>query len=189
MAETETEPKKKKGGMVKKLLIPLVLVVVLGGGGAAGGFFAAGMIGGGEHEDPNAPKVVLKDGSTVSAKAAGLKQVASGDHMDAKFKVTYFPIEEPFTANLRGDTGFAQMSLAVSTYFDEKVTAALTEHNIAVRSAVLMSISEFDAMSLESMQGKEQLKGEIKKVINETLTEKTGFGGVEDIYFTSLVVQ
>lgn len=188
MADTEKAPK-KKGGMVKKLLIPLVAVLVLGGGGAAAGFFAAGMIGGGEHEDPNAPKVVLKDGTTVSAKAAGLKQAAADTHLDAKFKVTYFPIEEPFTANLRGDTGFAQMSLAVSTYFDEKITAALTEHNIAVRSAVLMTISEFDAMQLESMEGKNQLKGQIKKVINDTLTEKTGFGGVEDVYFTSIVVQ
>ncbi len=188
MAETEKEPK-KKGGMVKKLLIPLIAVLVLGGGGAAAGFFAAGMIGGGEHEDPNAPKVVLKDGTTVSAKAAGLKNPGSATQLDAKFKVTYFPIEEPFTANLRGDTGFAQMSLAVSTYFDEKITAALTEHNIAVRSAVLMTISEFDAMQLESMEGKNQLKGQIKKVINDTLTEKTGFGGVEDVYFTSIVVQ
>ncbi len=188
MAETEKEPK-KKGGMVKKLLIPLLAVTVLGGGGAAAGFFAAGMVGGGEHEDPNAPKVVLKDGTTVSAKAAGLKSPGSNTQLDAKFKVTYFPIEEPFTANLRGDTGFAQMSLAVSTYFDDKITVALTEHNIAVRSAVLMTISEFDAMQLESLEGKEQLKGKIKDVVNATLTEKTGFGGIEDVYFTSIVVQ
>lgn len=188
MAETEKEPK-KKGGMVKKLLVPLLAVLVLGGGGAAAGFFAAGMIGGGEHEDPNAPKVVLKDGTTVSAKAAGLKNPGSATQLDAKFKVTYFPIEEPFTANLRGDTGFAQMSLAVSTYFDEKITAAMTEHNIAVRSAVLMTISEFDAMQLESLEGKEALKGKIKDVVNATLTEKTGFGGIEDVYFTSIVVQ
>jgi flagellar FliL protein len=188
MAETEKEPK-KKGGLVKKLLVPALLVAVLGGGGAAAGFFAAGMMGGGEHDDPNAPKVVLKDGSKVSAKVAGIKDAPTGSHLDAKFKVTYFPIEEAFTANLRGDAGFAQMSLAVSTYFDDKVTAALTEHNIAVRSAVLMTISEFDALTLESMEGKEQLKGQIKKVINATLTEKTGFGGIEDVYFTSLVVQ
>ncbi|WP_017672134.1 flagellar basal body-associated FliL family protein [Blastomonas sp. AAP53] len=188
MADTEKEPK-KKGGLVKKLLIPLLAVVVLGGGGAAAGFFAAGMVGGKEHEDPNAPKVVLKDGTTVSAKAAGLKQVASGSHLDAKFKVTYLPIEEPFTANLRGDSGFAQMSLAVSTYFDDKVPAALTEHTIAIRSAILMTLSEFDSTQLESLEGKEVLKGEIKKVINDTLVEKTGFAGVEDVYFTSFVVQ
>lgn len=188
MAETEKEPK-KKGGLVKKLLIPVLLVAGLGGGGAAAGFFAAGMIGGGEHEDPNAPKVVLKDGSTVSAKAAGLKNVPKGALLDTKFKVTYFPIEEPFTANLRGETGFAQMALAVSTYFDDKVTASLTEHNIAIRSAVLMTISESDAMALETMEGKERLKTEIRDVINKTLTEKTGFGGIEDVYFTSFVVQ
>ena len=44
-------------------------------------------------------------------------------------------------------------------------------------------------MQLETLEGKEQLKGEIKKVINNTLVEKTGFAGVEDVYFTSFVVQ
>lgn len=188
MAEAEKEPK-KKGGLVKKLLIPILLVAGLGGGGAAAGFFAAGMIGGGEKEDPNAPKVVLKDGSTVSAKAAGIKGAHSGALLDSKFKVTYYTMEQPFTANLRGNAGFAQMSLAVSTYFDEKIIEALKEHDIAVRSAVLMAISENDAMALETLEGKEKLKVQIRDVINSTLTEKTGFGGIEDVYFTSLVVQ
>ncbi|WP_373489051.1 flagellar basal body-associated protein FliL [Blastomonas sp.] len=189
MSDKDKEPK-KKGGLVKKLLIPVLLVAGLGGGGAAAGFFAAGAFGGsGPTEDPNAPKVVMKDGSKVSASAAGIKGAPSGAVMDSKFKVTYYPMEQPFTANLRGDTGFAQMSLAVSTYFDEKIVEALKEHDIAVRSAVLMTISENDAMSLESMEGKQRLKQQIKDVINKTLSEKAGFGGVDDVYFTSLVVQ
>ena len=81
------------------------------------------------------------------------------------------------------------MSLAVSTYFDEKVPAALTEHNIAIRSAILMAISDFDPIQLETIEGKEQLKGQLKKVINDVLVDKTGFAGVEDVYFTSFVVQ
>lgn len=188
MSDNEKEPK-KKGGLVKRLMVPLLAVAILGGGGAAGGFFFAGtMQPHAPGEDPNAPKIVLKDGSTVSAAEAGLKNAPKAA-LNNNFKVTYFKIEEPFTANLRGNTGFMQASLAVSTYYDERITEALTEHDIAIRSAVILAISENEALALESMQGKERLKNQLKDVINNVLESKTGFGGIEDVYFTNLVVQ
>jgi len=72
MSETKTKdekPKNKKKGKMKTILLASGLIVALGGGGAAGGFYAAGMIGG-EHvepEDPNKPKIILKDGKPVTA--------------------------------------------------------------------------------------------------------------------------
>ncbi|MEZ5709269.1 MAG: flagellar basal body-associated FliL family protein [Blastomonas sp.] len=189
MSDKENAPKKK--GLVKRLMIPLVMVAALGGGGAVAGYFAAGQMGGhGPAEDPNAPKIVLKDGSTISAAEAGIAQKSTGKKaMGDHFKVTYYQIEQPFTANLRGNTGFMQASLAVSTYYDEKVVEALQQHDIAIRSAVILAISENDALSLESQSGKERLKTELKDTINHVLEEKTGFSGIDDVYFTNLVVQ
>lgn len=189
MSGTE-EKKPKKGGKLKKLMIPLIAIIVLGGGGAAGGYFAAGALGGShEAEDPNAPKLVMKDGSHVSAGSIGAHGAEAKKLPTHNFKVTYYPIEQPFTSNLHGGGGFAQVALAVSTYYDEKVTEALTEHDIAVRSAVLMTLAEADAEELETTPGKEKLKIALKNVINRTLEEKTGFGGIDDVYFTSFVVQ
>lgn len=188
MSTNEKEPK-KKGGLVKRLMVPILAVAILGGGGAAAGFFFAGtMAPAGAHEDPNAPKIVLKDGSTVSAREAGLKSAPKAA-LNNNFKVTYYKIEEPFTANLRGNTGFMQASLAVSTYYDARIIDALKEHDIAIRSAVILAISENEALTLESMQGKEQLKGQLKDVINNVLETSSGFGGIEDVYFTNLVIQ
>lgn len=188
MSDKEKEAKKKPG-LVKKLMIPLAAILVLGGGGAAAGFFFAGTIAPqGEQEDPNAPKVVLKDGSTVSAKEAGIAGAPTAA-MNSNFKITYHKIEEPFTANLAGNTGFMQATLAVSTYYDERVIEALVEHDIAIRSAVILAISENDALTLESNDGKEKLKAQLKGVINDTLETATAFRGIEDVYFTSLVIQ
>jgi len=184
------EDKPKKGGLVKKLMLPLVAVALLGGGGAVAGYFVAGSMGGHEAgEDPDAPKVVLKDGTHVSAHEAGLAKDKTAHGKTTRFTVTYHPIEQPFTANLRNDSGFAQFSLAVSTVYDEKVVAALTEHEVAIRSAVLMAVSENDAMDLETLAGKQHLREEIRDVINKTLEEKTGYGGIDDVYFTALVIQ
>ncbi|MEO9635725.1 MAG: flagellar basal body-associated FliL family protein [Parasphingorhabdus sp.] len=188
-AKTKDEkPKGKKKGKLKTIILIVVLVLVLGGGGAAGGFFAAGMLGGEkeEPEDPNKPKIILKDGTAVSDKEASssIPQESSSD-----FKVTYHQIEQPFTSNLSNSDSFAQLSLAVSTYYDERVFENVTNHEIAIRSAVLMELGQQDAFELEQPEGKLKLKRRLRDIINDTLKAKTGFGGIEDVYFTDLVVQ
>ncbi len=183
----EEKPKKKKGKM-KGIIVGLAAVAVLGGGGAAGGFYVAGTMGseGGEPEDPNAPKIILKDGTAVSEKEA---KAAVPDESDSKFKITYHQIEQPFTSNLSNSESFAQLSLAISTYYDERVFEHVTEHEIAIRSAILMELGQQDPFELDTSEGKLQLKKKLRDVINATLKEKSGFGGIEDVYFTSLVVQ
>ena len=186
-AEDEA-PKVKKKGKLKTIIIASVVIIALGGGGAAGGFYAAGMVGGNqeEPEDPNKPKIILKDGTAVSEKEA-IRSVPKSS--SSGFKVTYHQIEQPFTSNLSNSDSFAQMSLAVSTYYDERVFENVANHEIAIRSAVLMDLGQQDAFELESPEGKLKLKKVLRNTINETLEEKTGFGGIEDVYFTNLVVQ
>ncbi|PZQ20065.1 MAG: flagellar basal body protein FliL, partial [Sphingopyxis macrogoltabida] len=66
MSDEAPSPKKKKGGKMKTLLLVLIGGIVLIGGGIGAGIYAAGagLVGGhpGEVEDPNKPKLVLKDG-------------------------------------------------------------------------------------------------------------------------------
>jgi flagellar FliL protein len=191
MSESKSEeegPKVKKKGKLKPIIFGTILIVLFGGGGAAGGFYAAGMIGG-DHEpaeDPNKPKIVLKDGTAVSDKDAG--KVAPKQSSSA-FKVTYHQIEQPFTSNLSNSDSFAQLSLAVSTYYDERVFENVVNHEIAIRSAILMELGQQDAFELEAPEGKVKLKKKLRDIINQTLEEKTGFGGIEDVYFTNMVVQ
>ncbi|MEP2101888.1 MAG: flagellar basal body-associated FliL family protein [Parasphingorhabdus sp.] len=185
--EEEEKPKKKKGKM-KGTIIGLLGVAIVGGGGAAGGFYVAGSMGGENHEpeDPNKPKIILKDGTAVSEKEA---KTAMPTENESKFKVTYHQIEQPFTSNLSHSESFAQMSLAISTYYDERVFENVTEHEIALRSAVLLELGQQDPIELETPVGKVKLKAKLRDVINTTLKEKAGFGGIEDVYFTSLVIQ
>lgn len=186
-APEEEKPKKKKGKM-KGLIIGLAAVAVLGGGGAAAGFYVAGTMNaeGAEPEDPNKPKIILKDGTAVSEKEA---KTAMPEQTDSKFKVSYHQIEQPFTSNLSNSESFAQLSLAISTFYDERVFENVTEHEIAIRSAILLELSQQDPFEIDTSEGKVQLKKNLRDVINATLKEKSGFGGIEDVYFTSLVIQ
>lgn len=182
----EEQPKKKKGKL-KGIIVGLVAVIVLGGGGAAGGFFAAGMMGEKEEpEDPNKPKMLLTDGTAVSEKES---HSAMPEESESKFKITYHEMEQPFTSNLFGSEGFAQMSLAISTYYDERVFQNVTDHEIAIRSAILMELGQQNQHELETSEGKLKFKKKLRDVINGTLKGRAGFGGIEDVYFTKLVVQ
>ena len=190
MSETEEAPKKKRNG--KKILFAGILVLLLGGGGVGAAVYAGQLpplFGGGGPAEPDHPHLVPRDG--VSSAEAARYYSPTGDKRPdpAKFQATYYPLTEKFTANLGEDGSFAQIGLGVSTYYDERVIANVKLHEMAVRSAVLLALSGQDATVLSTPQGKEALKASLRKSVNEVLKSREGFGGIDDVYFTSFVIQ
>ena len=190
----EPTPKKKGKG---KLFIILGAVVLLGGG-VGGGVYAAksGMVGGPKAAPDVSPKLVPKSEQKVpaakeggeggsAAKPTGGAEGTGGE----KYASTYYPMEKEFTANLQGSTHFIQVGVALSTPYDERVIANLKADDIAVRSAVLLALGDTPEDEVFTSQGKRQLQARIVKAINQTLTQKEGFGGISNAYFTSFVVQ
>src|SRR3546814_565799 len=155
---SDDKTSKKKGGRSKKWILLSALILVLGGMGAAGGFFAAGMLGGHANaatEDPNRPKLVLKgEGAPAGEgeKAEPVIGTVAGDGSTpkdaSKYQATYYQIEAPFTSNLKDSGAFAQISLAIATYYDSRVLENIKQHEIAVRSAVLMRLADQDEAEL-----------------------------------------
>lgn len=190
MSDKEEAPKKKRRG--KKILFVTLLVLLVGGGGAGAALYAgnAGLLFA-DHAPsaPDRPQLVPRDG--VSEAEAAHYHSSTGDKRPdpSKFQATYYPLEEKFTANLGDGESFAQIGLGVSTYYDERVVENVKLHEMAVRSAILLTLSEQDATVLSSPKGKEGLKAALRKSINGVLKSKEGFGGIDDVYFTSFVIQ
>ena len=65
----------------------------------------------------------------------------------------------------------------------------MTTHEMAIRSAVLMELAEQEQMSLMTPQGKSALQKKLKSIINDVLKQKTGYGGIDNVYFTNFVIQ
>ncbi|MDB5687108.1 MAG: flagellar basal body protein FliL, partial [Rhizorhabdus sp.] len=176
-------------------------VIVLVGGGVGAGLYAAGAgLVGGSHkaepkEDPNAPKLVPKDAHSESGDEhsekpslpVGLESEQSPD--PAKYKASYYTFEQPFTANLRDSDSFAQIGLAAATFYDAKVIDNIKNNEMPIRSAMLMTISGQDSFAIATPEGKLKLQKELKDAMNAVLREREGFGGVDNVYFTSLIVQ
>lgn len=131
----------------------------------------------------------------------GESHAASGAHAPGKgidlptpsnpaaYQATYFQMTAPFTSNMSDTDAFAQISVAVSTYYDYRVIAAIKTHEMPIRSQVLMMLATQPQEVLDTPQGKQTLQKKIRDIINDILKQKTGYGGVDNVYFTNFVIQ
>ncbi|MDF2494369.1 flagellar basal body-associated FliL family protein [Sphingomonas sp.] len=199
----QAEPKKK--GKLGKIIVLAVGGLVLVGGGVGAGLYAAGsgMVGGAAHvADPNKPKLVPKSeqkapegaGSEGSGHGGGEEASHDGqptpDGMGGEpYASNYYALEKEFTANLQESVHFIQVGIAISTPYDEKVIQNIKANDIAIRSAILMTLGDTTEDQVFTSQGKMALAKRLVASINTTLKQKEGFGGVGNVYFTNFVVQ
>lgn len=185
------------------MLVALGGVGVLIGGGVGAGVYASRILApAGHQEDPSRPKLVERNEDGVPAPSGnggeskepapkiGTVSVTSDSVAvdPRKFEVTYVPLDQPFTANLVNG-GIIQLGLSFATYYDHRVVENIKRQTVPIRSAALMVLAEQDPTILSTSRGKQSLQRQLTAATNNVLREKEGFGGVDNIYFTSLVIQ
>ena len=102
---------------------------------------------------------------------------------------TYSNINPPFlvTFNVGGRQRYMQLSMTVSSR-DASSLDALEHHMPFIRSKVISAYSGLDFATIQTEEGKEALRLQTVKVINEVL-EGEGAAPIENIYFTNFVLQ
>jgi flagellar FliL protein len=83
---------------------------------------------------------------------------------------------------------YVQMTLQAMARSEETI-AAVKQHSPAIRNSVLFKISGYDLELLTTQAGKEQLRKDLLVAANEILTKNGSEEGIEELYFTSLVIQ
>lgn len=197
----EPQEEKPKSGF-KKLLMISVSSLTLVGTGVGGGFYYSNIMAeSGPKQDPNRPKLV-KRGDNPPPEEAGdddkeapLKEgsvYVESEHIEvdpAKYEVTYYKLPQNFTANLGEGANFVQLGVSLATYYDGKVIMNIKRQMVPLRSAILLVLSEQSPEELATSSGKKKLQKKLTDAINEVLRQKEGFGGIDDVYFTNLVIQ
>lgn len=201
MTKAKNPDEKPKRSKVKSILLLTIGATVLASAGAgAAVYFTGGVTGNTKQEDPNRPKLVERgehpaepvegEDGKIAPKEGTVSVKTDRTEIDPKkFEVTYFALEQSFTANLADGAGFVQLGVSLATYYDSKIIANITRQIVPIRSAVLMVLSQQDAAVLSTPQGKQMLQRDLTLAINQVLREKEGFGGIDNVYFTNLVIQ
>ena len=105
------------------------------------------------------------------------------------FITSYYTFADNFTTNLNQSKQFLQISVGVSTQYDETVIENVEKHQMALRSEVLGVMGAYSVDDIDGKIGRDKLADSIKDAINVKLEDLEGFGGVEGVHFTSFVLQ
>ena len=201
MADEVEEEEPKKSGLVKIVIFVVagILLIVIGLGI---GYF---IFGGEPEPDPSAEVNQIIEGKNTKAKETeesneneegevegddGLikKNVKSIPEVDS-YETTYFEFPGDFTTNLKGSRKFLQLSVGVSTQYDEKVMEVVDSHQLALRSEILSTVSDFSEEDISGSDGKKKLSDRLLVVLNAKLEMLKEFPGIEDVYFTAFILQ
>jgi len=186
------EPKKKGKGKFMKIVLGLVLIGA-GSGGAYAYLNPSIIPGHKEGKEENFPQYVLKGEEDPYAPPVEAGEEAGGEDIEgeggSKYRTAYYVFKDDFTSNLKNSVGLIQVSIAASTHRDGRVLMWLKKHELACRSAVLGVLADTPEEEVLTIEGKEHLQKRLTDGINKVLTDAEGFGGVDDVYFRSLLIQ
>ena len=119
----------------------------------------------------------------------GNSKVAKETPDEEVFVTTYFEFPGTFTTNLMNSRRFLQVGLGVSTQYDDTVMGNVEAHQLALRSEILNTMSEFSEDDVQGKDGREALAAGLRESINAKLVALEDFGGIQEVHFTSFVLQ
>jgi flagellar FliL protein len=164
--DATVQPDEKPAGKKRMLLIAAVaLGAVLLGGGAW--YFMAG-------------------GSSPEAGA-------SGEHADASHEQgppLYLALEPPMIVNFLNPTlaRYLQVSVEVQAH-DTETLDAVRAHMPAIRNNLMLLFSSQRHEDLVTREGKEAMRHAALQEVQAIVSKAIGRPGVDEVYFTSLVMQ
>jgi len=174
--EDERKEKPRKGFSFLKLFLFVILPIILVCGTVTG-LYVGGVFG----------------NAAVSAKDDYPDQYPADEYyMEAESTgpAVYVSLDPPFVVNLTGagSARFLQVAVDVMTR-DPNVEELVKVHMPAIRNNLVMLFSSQTAESISTLEGKERLRSDALKVVQEVLENETGDPGIEAVYFTSFVMQ
>jgi flagellar FliL protein len=181
---TETAPaaaSKKSGGVIGMLVNGIGIFALTLGAVVAGGY-VNGML----HPTPDFK--LGADGKSFTAVKANAAGGDNGKEAAAKAEI-YYAIDPPLVVNFEDGAAvrFLQISMEAMSK-DQKAIDAVTKNVPLIRNNLLLLMGNRDFKSLMSREGKEKLRTEALAEIR-SIAKKEGSPEVDDILFTSFVVQ
>ena len=194
MADEENNEPKKRGPLLRILAFALGGLLLVGAG-LGGGYLLFGS----SQPDPSdeIESIIEKKMEEAEAERIAEEDLAADEASKVAkeapeveaFVTTYFEFPGTFTTNLMNSRKFVQVGIGVSTQYDESVMVNVESHQLALRSEILNSMSEFSEQDVQGKAGRVLMADALRDSINEKLVFLEGFGGIEEVHFTSFVLQ
>jgi flagellar FliL protein len=178
--EAAPAPEPKGGGMGGKIvngvgIFVLCLVAVI-----AGGYVNAILHPGPQFEMTPEGQLTLKKEVDAHGKPA----------TGAPKPAIYYAFDPPFVVSFEDEAAVRFLQVQVEVMAREQPAIdAVQQHAPVIRNNLLNVINARDYKTLLTTEGKEKLRQECLAETQKVLKKETGSPGIEDLYFTSFVVQ
>jgi flagellar FliL protein len=106
-----------------------------------------------------------------------------------RFDFNYFKMENEFLVNVTGSKRVMSIQVAVMTRYDQKVIDNLKKHEFALRSVMMDVMRQSQDADINKPEFRVDLGKKLRDAMNALLEKYEEFGGVEDVFFTSFIVQ
>jgi len=185
--EVEAEPKKKKPILliaVIVLSVILLVVAVIFGTLFMSGYFAHKSEAA-AHEKVDELDKAAEEAHAMPEGPAKVKKEAEA----TRFENTYLQIDKEFMTNISSSKKVMVVQIAIMTHYDNRVFDNVKKHEFAIRSAILDVMRQSTEADTAKPDFRTELAAKIKVVMNDMLMKYEDFGGIEDVFFTSFVMQ
>jgi flagellar protein FliL len=184
----EGEPKKKKPILLILVIVLSVIILIMSV--MFGTLFFSGYF---EHKSEAAAHEKVDElekeaESAHNATPEGPSKVKK-EAEATRFENTYLEIDKEFMTNITNSKKIMVVKVAVMTHYDSRVFDNIKKHEFAIRSAVLDVMRQSTEVDLAKPDFRVELAAKIKVVMNDMLMKYEDFGGIEDVFFTSFVMQ
>jgi len=183
-----TPPAPKSPSQMKLVIVGAIALFIALVGAQVAVPLVNGLIAGGSHAASAArgdnDELVLAEGDVAE------EAEAEPEDRGPLPPALYTALDPPFVVSFEQEDGarYVQMTLQAMAR-SEKTIAAVKQHSPAIRNSVLFKVSGYDLEVLTTQAGKEQLRKELLAATNDILAKNRAEGLVEELYFTSLVIQ
>ena len=165
----EVQEEKKEGGSKLLLIVIIVLLLILL---IVGGLVAYFLLSGGDEEQENQPQEPQK--IEKKKKVENMTEIGP-----------IYPLDQ-FIVNLVSNNSSRYLKCKIDLELDSPELQQEVDKKLpAIRDLIIRILSSKTVEEIQTAKGKEKLKEEIKRKINELLTT----GEIRHVYFTEFVIQ
>jgi flagellar FliL protein len=184
---SEEAPEKKKLPVVK-IAIAAVGAIVLMVGVAFGTLFFSGYYEK-KAELEAEDKLEELEAAASKAKIEAPSKIKKEAPEATRFEKNYMQMDKELMTNITGSKKVMVVQIALMTHYDNRVFDNVKKHEFALRSAMLDVMRQSTEADINKPDFRKELAVKLKDTMNELLENYEDFGGIEDVFFTSFVMQ
>ena len=128
-------------------------------------------------------------GRALPSQAIAKLAIENKESKASNAKQEYLQIDKEFTVKINSSQKIMTIQVAIMTLNSDRLFVNLKKHEFTMRDLVLKVMKKINEDDVMQPDFRSKLAAKILKTLNDELIKSEGHGDIEDVFFTSFIVQ